>query len=471
MEEKVLTGPETSSETGISNMLISAINGEWDTINLYNSIVETLRAEAEDTNNDYSDMINVINDILSEENKHIGQLQECLKKISPNTQDIEKGSEEGLMQLDESYFDDPYEDYDEGIGTSFKGFLDFDKHPIEALVDKETELTEQLLKEIVVLTEINPSRFSDEAKDFIVEKLSNNSDKIYECIQDLDEYPRDFENYSSIIASGRLYLGGGFTILSTSNIEGNTDGEIDTYDTYEIDFSNTDNYLDINKDQPRIKLELIKREDIKEAFSYSSNDYILTDLDSIREDSINSASDAEEIDRQEKMFSYIQNQLGSANIQVIVTDTSYDPNWYKGDSNQITKMNRYDLEKCDFVGITPFIKEQFNDKVFLYFDDESDAKRYIDIVDEINEENISWDEYVISEKDKELKIIDEIEADVQNHVITPKAIDSLSDVGLTIDDVIMLPNLSHSLSGSYGNVGVEYYYYPDKNIVYMIVEY
>lgn len=186
MEEKVLTGPETSSETGISNMLITAINGEWDTINLYNSIVETLRAEAEDTNNDYSDMINVINDILSEENKHIGQLQECLKKISPNTQDIEKGSEEGLMQLDESYFDDPYEDYDEGIGVGFKGYLDFDKHPIEALIDKETELTEQLLEEIIILTEMNPSYLSDDAKDFIVEKLSDDPYIIYDCVQDLD---------------------------------------------------------------------------------------------------------------------------------------------------------------------------------------------------------------------------------------------------------------------------------------------
>ena len=123
MEEKVLAGPETPSETGISNMLISAINGEWDTINLYNSIVETLRTEAEDTNNDYSDMINVINDILSEENKHIGQLQECLKKVSPNTQEIANGETEGAQQLDESYFDDPYEDYDEGIGTGFKGYL------------------------------------------------------------------------------------------------------------------------------------------------------------------------------------------------------------------------------------------------------------------------------------------------------------------------------------------------------------
>ena len=312
MEEKVLAGPETPSETGISNMLISAINGEWDTINLYNSIVETLRTEAEDTNNDYSDMINVINDILSEENKHIGQLQECLKKVSPNTQEIANGETEGAQQLDESYFDDPYEDYDEGIGTGFKGYLDFDKHPIEALVDKETELTEQLLEEIIVLTKMEPSRFSDMAKDFIAEKLSNDPYIIYECVQDLDGYPDDFENYSSIIASGKLYFDGGFTLHSYLDSDGDADGEVYYDVSYEIN-NDLDSYdLDIAKNQPDIKFELVKKENIEEEFSYSSNDYILTDLDELRADSINNASN-EEIDRQERMFTYITNQLGTTN--------------------------------------------------------------------------------------------------------------------------------------------------------------
>ena len=470
MEEKVLAGPETPSETGISNMLISAINGEWDTINLYNSIVETLRTEAEDTNNDYSDMINVINDILSEENKHIGQLQECLKKVSPNTQEIASGETEGAQQLDESYFDDPYEDYDEGIGTGFKGYLDFDKHPIEALVDKETELTEQLLEEIIVLTKMEPSRFSDMAKDFIAEKLSNDPYIIYECVQNLGGYPDDFENYSSIIASGKLYFDGGITILSTSNVEGNADNEVDSYDTYEIDLSNSDNYLDINKDQPHIKFELTKKEDIKEAFSYSSNDYILTDLDALREGSINNASD-EEIDKQERMFTYITNQLGTTSPSILVTDTAYDPKWYKNDGNQIRKLNRYNLELCDFVGLMPFIREEFNDRVFIYFDDEADAKSYVDTVDAINQENISWDEYYNNKKQEELDVVEKVEADIESHKITPKAIDSLSDVGLTIDDVILLPNLSHELDGSYGNIMIQYYYSPEREQAYLIADY
>lgn len=470
MEEKVLAGPETPSETGISNMLISAINGEWDTINLYNSIVETLRTEAEDTNNDYSDMINVINDILSEENKHIGQLQECLKKVSPNTQEIASGETEGAQQLDESYFDDPYEDYDEGIGTGFKGYLDFDKHPIEALVDKETELTEQLLEEIIVLTKMEPSRFSDMAKDFIAEKLSNDPYLIYECVQDLGGYPDDFENYSSIIASGKLYFDGGFTLHSYLDSDGDADGEVYYDVSYEIN-NDIDSYdLDIAKNQPDIKFELTKKEDIKEAFSYSSNDYILTDLDELRADSINNASD-EEIDRQEKMFTYITNQLGTASPSILVTDTAYDPEWYKNDSNQIRKLNRYDLELCDFVGLMPFIREEFDGRVFIYFDDEADAKSYVDTVDAINQENISWDEYYNNKKQEEADIAEKVEADIESHKITPKAIDSLSDVGLTIDDVILLPNLSHELDGSYGNIMVQYYYSPEREQAYLIADY
>lgn len=470
MEEKVLAGPETPSETGISNMLISAINGEWDTINLYNSIVETLRTEAEDTNSDYSDMINVINDILSEENKHIGQLQECLKKVSPNTQEIASGETEGAQQLDESYFDDPYEDYDEGIGTGFKGYLDFDKHPIEALVDKETELTEQLLEEIIVLTKMEPSRFSDMAKDFIAEKLSNDPYIIYECVQDLGEYPDDFENYSSIIASGKLYFDGGFTLHSYLDPDGDADGEVYYDVSYEIN-NDIDSYdLDMAKNQPDIKFELVKKENIEEEFSYSSNDYILTDLDALREGSIDNASD-EEIDKQERMFTYITNQLGTASPSILVTDTAYDPKWYKNEGNQIRKLNRYDLELCDFVGLMPFIREEFDDRVFIYFDGEADAKSYVDTVDAINQENISWDEYYNNKKQEELSIAEKVEADIESHKITPKAIDSLSDVGLTIDDVILLPNLSHELDGSYGNIMVQYYYSPEREQAYLLADY
>ena len=59
--------PNPGNDTGVSNLIIHAINGEWDTIAEYNSLISNLG------NN--PDMIPVIQDIVAEENKHIGQLQ------------------------------------------------------------------------------------------------------------------------------------------------------------------------------------------------------------------------------------------------------------------------------------------------------------------------------------------------------------------------------------------------------------
>ena len=76
-------------------MLITAVNDEWKTIQFYNTLVSALDQAGQ------QDMIDVINDITNEEHKHVGQLQECLKRLSPNTFSIEKGEEEGAEQLDE----------------------------------------------------------------------------------------------------------------------------------------------------------------------------------------------------------------------------------------------------------------------------------------------------------------------------------------------------------------------------------
>lgn len=89
--------PDTSTnntDTELSNALISMINAEWDTIADYNKLIDLM------TELSHDDMINVINDINSEENKHVGQLQECLKQISDVTNDIAKGEDEGAEQLE-----------------------------------------------------------------------------------------------------------------------------------------------------------------------------------------------------------------------------------------------------------------------------------------------------------------------------------------------------------------------------------
>ena len=85
--------PEMGPELGISDILISAINDEWNTISMYNNMIAQIDAEK------YLDMIPVIQDIVAEENVHVGQLQKLLETISSNTQEIEKGELEADEQL------------------------------------------------------------------------------------------------------------------------------------------------------------------------------------------------------------------------------------------------------------------------------------------------------------------------------------------------------------------------------------
>lgn len=94
--------PQTSNDTGLANMLIHAINGEWETISEYNDILTVIR------NNNQLDMIPVVEDILSEENKHVGQLQKILETISGNVADISEGEQEASKQMSDETVDDDF---------------------------------------------------------------------------------------------------------------------------------------------------------------------------------------------------------------------------------------------------------------------------------------------------------------------------------------------------------------------------
>ena len=92
-------GPQPGPNTGVADMLIAAINDEWEAIQTYNSIISTLTYES-NNNEQFSNMIPVIQDIVNEENKHVGQLQEILKVISPNTESIRDGEIEARGQFE-----------------------------------------------------------------------------------------------------------------------------------------------------------------------------------------------------------------------------------------------------------------------------------------------------------------------------------------------------------------------------------
>lgn len=96
--DNVLPGPAPGADTGAASELIALINDEWEAIEGYNNAIATLRSVI-NQNPFYADAVKVLEEIASEENVHVGQLQEVLKQISPNAAEIEKGTEEAASQL------------------------------------------------------------------------------------------------------------------------------------------------------------------------------------------------------------------------------------------------------------------------------------------------------------------------------------------------------------------------------------
>lgn len=93
LEVEVKPAPEMGPEFGLASMINNAIQDEWKTIDMYNSLSVTAIAEG------YEDIASVIDDINTEESKHVGQLQAALKTISPNAEAINAGEQEGETQL------------------------------------------------------------------------------------------------------------------------------------------------------------------------------------------------------------------------------------------------------------------------------------------------------------------------------------------------------------------------------------
>lgn len=87
---------EVQKNNGIADMLNDLIKSEFDAISDYNNAISTIIAEDPE-----SPMIKVFEDILKEENLHVGQLQAALQQVSPAADEIDKGVEEGQEQLGE----------------------------------------------------------------------------------------------------------------------------------------------------------------------------------------------------------------------------------------------------------------------------------------------------------------------------------------------------------------------------------
>ena len=88
--------PEPGPEAGIASLINKLIVDEWEAIQGYNDAIVAAETEG------YSDIAQVLRDIANEENLHVGQLEQCMKTISPNAESINQGEIEASGQLEEN---------------------------------------------------------------------------------------------------------------------------------------------------------------------------------------------------------------------------------------------------------------------------------------------------------------------------------------------------------------------------------
>lgn len=115
-----LDAPEGGPKYGLSELINDALKSELDAVSEYNSLAVTAREEG------FEAIAKIAEEIATEENKHIGQLQEALKTISPNAEAIEVGEQEGKEQLNDDIPAAPIIDSDPENTRSKPGMLPTD---------------------------------------------------------------------------------------------------------------------------------------------------------------------------------------------------------------------------------------------------------------------------------------------------------------------------------------------------------
>ena len=94
IEEVVQEEPKIT-DLGISSLLSSMIKSEWDSVDLFSSILATLEEEDCD-----QDILTIVSDIVSNHYIHIGQLERALQLVNDHVDNIEDGKELATDQID-----------------------------------------------------------------------------------------------------------------------------------------------------------------------------------------------------------------------------------------------------------------------------------------------------------------------------------------------------------------------------------
>lgn len=99
---------DSKTSLGVSTILDALIKDELEAIDGYNGAIATLESEG------YSEFTEVLNNIINDEKNHIGNLQELLNKVSPDTHtEIQKGKDEAKAILDDNTKDKEAENKEE----------------------------------------------------------------------------------------------------------------------------------------------------------------------------------------------------------------------------------------------------------------------------------------------------------------------------------------------------------------------
>jgi hypothetical protein len=84
---------EELSDNGLATVINTLIKDEWDAIQAYNDAIVTFETEGK------NDLVQVLQDILNEENLHVGQLETLLEQVSGSANSIDAGKAEAEVQL------------------------------------------------------------------------------------------------------------------------------------------------------------------------------------------------------------------------------------------------------------------------------------------------------------------------------------------------------------------------------------
>ena len=83
-----------AKDSSLADMIYDAIIDEWQTIKLYDEIIGAAKANGIDK------IVDVIDDIKEEENRHVGQLQQVLSTLNRDIKPIAAGEKEAKGQVE-----------------------------------------------------------------------------------------------------------------------------------------------------------------------------------------------------------------------------------------------------------------------------------------------------------------------------------------------------------------------------------